>query len=400
MRIGSKYQLTYCTNVHPAESWDETFTQLKRHLPVIKKAVAGTELFAVGLYLSDQASRQILQGEAIAAFRDWLHAEGCYILTMNGFPYGGFHQQRVKDKVYHPDWLQLERVHYTQRLFRILSALTPEAAEGSISTVPLSYKYWYENEDARKIACTKASLHLATIAYELHTLHAEYGKFFHLDLEPEPDCFLENAEDVIHFFEYHLLPEGKSFLKQKGFTAIQAEDLLRRHIQLCYDVCHFSVKFQDPDQALKKIIAAGINIGKVQVSAALKAICTEDTLQEITDSLKPFDEPRYFHQSVIRNKSGQLKHYRDLGEALDNIQPDAEELRTHFHIPVFTHNYGRLHSTQQDILETFAVIKKHNLNPHFEAETYTWEVLPENLKTELSQCITRELKWIIQNLSP
>ena len=38
MKLNNKpFQLTYCTNIHPGEDWEETFTQLQSHLPAVKK---------------------------------------------------------------------------------------------------------------------------------------------------------------------------------------------------------------------------------------------------------------------------------------------------------------------------------------------------------------------------
>ena len=35
---------------------------------------------------------------------------------------------------------------------------------------------------------------------------------------------------------------------------------------------------------------------------------------------------------------------------------------------------------------------------HLEVETYTWDVLPENMRTDIVTSIVRELQWVIDTL--
>src|SRR5437762_1481267 len=104
MLTGNNYHLTYCANIHPSENWEEAFLQLKKYLPVIKQAVSPAKDFGVGLYLSNKASLEILIGSKLNEFKSWLQSEGLYVFTMNGFPYGNFHGEVVKENVYKPDW--------------------------------------------------------------------------------------------------------------------------------------------------------------------------------------------------------------------------------------------------------------------------------------------------------
>ena len=40
MRLGSQGHLTYCTNIHPGETWSEVRANLERFLPRVKQQVA------------------------------------------------------------------------------------------------------------------------------------------------------------------------------------------------------------------------------------------------------------------------------------------------------------------------------------------------------------------------
>ena len=51
--------LTYCTNIHPGESWPEVLTNLERHLPAVKRQTAPDRALAVGLRLSAIATRGV-----------------------------------------------------------------------------------------------------------------------------------------------------------------------------------------------------------------------------------------------------------------------------------------------------------------------------------------------------
>jgi len=148
MLVTDKYHLTYCTNIHPGKDWELTFTQLQTHVPTIKAKLAPTVPFGLGLRLSNLASEELDAGENLKHFKHWLQDNDIYVFTMNGFPYGNFHNESVKDKVHAPDWTTKERVVYTKRLFRQLAYLLPEGISGGISTSPISYKHWYPDKKA------------------------------------------------------------------------------------------------------------------------------------------------------------------------------------------------------------------------------------------------------------
>lgn len=398
------HHLTYCTNIHPGESWSAVFENLQTYIPDLKQRVCPDADFGIGLRLANTASEELLTGTSLLCLQDWLADNGCYIFTLNGFPYGGFHRQVVKDQVYSPDWSQRSRVRYTQRLITILAALLPQNVDGGISTVPLSYKPWHENNlDKQAQVFEESSLHLAEIAAELARIENATGKVMHLDLEPEPDALLENADEVIAFFENWLLPIGCRYLQRRqGILAKVAERWLRRHIRVCYDTCHFAVEYEDPDVVLRKFRNAGITIGKIQLSSAIRiTIPVEAHRREaLRQRLDPFAESTYLHQVVEQRSPNSLHRYRDLGEALPALSTtQATEWRTHFHVPIFVERYPPFESTQAHIT---AILQRLGDIPdctHLEIETYTWEVLPSELKFDILTSIQREYEWVLQILA-
>lgn len=193
------YIVTYCSNIHPGETWSQVFANLEQYIPPLKARLAPKEPFGIGLRLSDLAAKELLQGNALEQFQSWLSDRDLYVFTLNGFPFGGFHHQVVKDKVYAPDWETRSRLDYTLNLTKILAVLLPEGSDGGISTLPLSYKLWHTNKE---IIFKEGSINLASVTAEMTRIHEKTGKLLHLDLEPEPDGLLENTVEVIDDYQF------------------------------------------------------------------------------------------------------------------------------------------------------------------------------------------------------
>ena len=395
--------LTYCTNIHPGESWEEVFLSLQKYALAVKEEVSPLSPFGIGLRLSGRAAEEILKGDHLAHFKDWLAIHECYVFTMNGFPYGGFHNTVVKGNVHAPDWLTDERVNYTNNLFTILAELLPKGMEGGISTSPVSYKPWHEGEEAKASARKKGSENLANVILHLHQLETEKGAFMHLDIEPEPDGILENTEEMVSFYENDLIPVASPILTETlGISQHEVEKLIRKHIQLCYDVCHFAVEFEDHHTSLNTFKEKGIAIGKVQISAALAVSFPEnkEEFAQVEEALSPFNESTYLHQVIAKTQGGEFRQFADLPPALEALQSEQwDEWRTHFHVPLFVETYGLLRSTQKDILAVFSWFQQEALETHWEVETYTWDVLPADMQTSIEKSIIRELQWVSSHLN-
>src|SRR5436190_20042535 len=112
MRLKSGAHLAYCTNIHPGEDWSETFASLVKYTLPVRDRVCPEKPFAIGLRLSDKASRELIQPNTLRGFGNWLSEQNCYLFTINGFPYGRFHGGRVKEQVFAPDWTTQERLDF------------------------------------------------------------------------------------------------------------------------------------------------------------------------------------------------------------------------------------------------------------------------------------------------
>jgi len=112
MRLAQGHHLAYCANIHRGETWAETLGALETYTLAVKERVCPSRPYAIGLRLSAQAARELAQGRALAQFQGWLERHDCYVFTINGFPFGRFHGQRVKEQVYVRHWKQVYVRHW------------------------------------------------------------------------------------------------------------------------------------------------------------------------------------------------------------------------------------------------------------------------------------------------
>jgi hypothetical protein len=392
--------LTYCTNIHAGEEWRDHFQALKSNIPAVKERLSPDKPFGIGLRLSHLASLELGKADNLRDFKQWLDETNCYVFVINGFPYGGFHHTRVKDQVHAPDWTTQDRVLYTIQLFRILSALLPKGMHGGVSTSPLSYKHWHGEDTAtRQQAFEVATENILKVVQELISIRESTGQVLHIDLEPEPDGLVGNGPEFISWYLHRLIPQGTRYLKKHlGYGEQKALSALREHVRLCYDVCHFAVCYEDHAAIIEELEAQSIKVGRIQISAALKAdIAPNPTNREkAMKAFQQFNESTYLHQVVARLEDGTFKRYPDLPEALDDMNNAlTREWRSHFHVPIFIGDYGVLHSTQADIEEVLNLLKEKTFCEYLEVETYTWEVLPQEMRVPMVDSIVRELDWVV-----
>ena len=394
-QLSGNVHLTYCTNIHAGQSWQDIRASLDEYVPAIKSTVAQSQPMGIGLRLSGEAAAVARQPEALASFRDQLSVLGAYVFTINAFPFGPFHGVRVKEDVYLPDWRDRERVAFTANSAAVLAGILPDGIEGSISTVPGAFKPNGRSSEA--VAAMARNLMMAVA--DLVDLKRRTGKHIALALEPEPCCFLETTDESIAFFEGALLkPETLDMLG--GITGVGrsvAEILLRRHLGICYDVCHGSVEYEDTVAALDRLLAAGIAIPKIQLSAAMRIPAMTKGL---IDAVMRYNDGVYLHQSIVRSGDNLSRHV-DLPDAVTAFgegQADGE-WRIHCHVPVFLADLGEISSTRSDLVATLAALRQRTRSSHLEVETYTWDVLPDDVRTgSKSADIAREIAFCRQEL--
>jgi hypothetical protein len=384
VKLNHGLHLAYCTNIHRGETWCETFAALQTHALAVRERVCPQKPFAIGLRLSNRAAVELSEPETLLEFQRWLEKSSCYVFTINGFPYGQFHGARVKEQVYAPDWISAERLNYTNLLFDLLAKLLPAGIEGSVSTVPGSFKKFIQTDEQKKTIREN----LWRCVEHISRVSEKSKRQLHLGLEPEPLGLLENSAETISFFK-QLRAEHKNDPRLDEFLGVN------------YDCCHFAIEFEEPRAAINSLRAAGIKISKLHLSSALKTKATA----EARAALKHFADDVYLHQVIARDETGQLKFYRDLPDALSCHSPlvtrHSEEWRTHFHVPLHAPAAPPFENTNDHLLGILDLLAENpKLCSHLEMETYTWEVLPPELKSRsvVGQLVA-EYDWTLARLA-
>jgi hypothetical protein len=386
MKLTHGRHLAYCTNIHRGETWREIFDALKTHTLAVRERVCPRDPFAIGLRLGHPAATELSDSKMLLEFQRWLETNSCFVFTINGFPYGRFHGTRVKEQVYAPDWTSPERLNYTNLLFDLLAKLLPGGVEGSVSTVPGSFKEFISNREQEKIIRDN----LWRCVEQISLVSKKSERKLHLGLEPEPLGLLENSDETIEFFAQ---------LRREHPNDARLDE----HLGVNYDTCHFAIEFEEPQNAMAALQAAGIKISKIHLSSALKTKLTTESRK----ALRKFADDIYLHQVVSRDKNGELKFYRDLPDALavENPQsairnPQSEEWRIHFHIPLHAPAAPPFENTNDHLLGVLDLLAANpKLCSHLEMETYTWEVLPPELKTRtVIEQLANEYGWTLAQL--
>jgi sugar phosphate isomerase/epimerase len=386
--------LTYCLNIHSGETFADILKAVRTYPPRIREWVGCSQPFGLGLRIGERA---LAEAEATAGWdslRSVMDAESLYVFTLNGFPYGRFHDVPVKTSVYEPDWRSPLRRDYTIRLAHFLAHLLPDGVGGSISTVPVAYRAAIHS-DAELAGVVR---NLADCAVALAGIYSRTGKEIQLGLEPEPDCWIDTTLDALQFFQDFLIPQGVARVQElMGKGGAAAEEVLRRHLGYCVDTCHFAVQFESPAEAIRRLVAAGIRISKVQLSAALQVCPGPD----LSTRLAAFQDAVYLHQ-VRAGREGVISQaYPDLPEALGEASrhPPTDEWRIHFHVPLHWAGDGAGLRTTRDALDPdfWRELKRAPI-PHWEIETYTYSVLPDALRAlPLAESIAEEYRWVLSS---
>jgi hypothetical protein len=380
--------LTYSTLVHPADTWEDLWASVQAYLPPVKARVSPDAPFGVSLRLSAATAQRLADDRAARDdLRGFLAANEMFVYTANAFPYGPFKDRVVKEDVYEPDWRFEQRVRYTTQVADILADLAPEGIEPSIQTSPLGFKPNVRGGDDVD-AYTENVLR---VAEHLVRLERMTDRRVTLAIEPEPYCFLETTPETIAYFSERLYTDAAA-------ERLGGEELLRRHLGIVFDICHQAVEYEDITESLQALVDARIPIFKLQEAAAIHV---PEVNAAAVATLRRYAQTIYLTQTYER-RHGLLNRYLNLEDAFDawEREPEGAEWRTHIHVPVFLDDLGEFHSTRFAIEEALAFHKRAPVSTQLEVETYTWDMLPPELKTgDIVDYVCRELEWVRAQLT-
>lgn len=384
--------LTYSTLVHQTDDWDQLWKSVNTYLPAVKARVAPDQKFGVCLRTS-APSAELLSAEPskVADLKTFFADNDLYLYTANAFVYGVFKKQVIKEDVYEPDWATPERRDYTKKVANLLAALAPEGINPSIQSAPLGFKPKVTGEDVVEAYTTN----VIDVVAHLVELQKKTGKIVTLGLEPEPRCYLETTDETIQYFKTHLFaPKTAERLADKtGLHPADAAIAMKRHMGVVFDIGHQSVGYEDIPASLQKLVDNDVQIVKLQEAASMRM---PEVTQKTVDALQPYAKTIYLSQTC-QKKDGKTTWFLNLEDAFEDWykNPGPREWRTHSHVPVFLDDLGAFGTTRFALEQALAFHKKTPLSPHLEIETYTWDVLPDHLKTgDIVEYVTREIDWV------
>jgi hypothetical protein len=389
--------LTYSTLVHPGDNWEEMRHSLETYVPEVKRRFCPDAPMGVSLRISNASAERLMADPSERAWvKDFLDSHDLYVYTVNAFPFGPFKGEIVKAQVYEPDWTTEARTRYTMNVATILAEITGPDVEPTIQTAPLAFRP--KVVDDGYVAAFTDNL-LRVVAF-LMNLEKETGRRVKLALEPEPYCFLETIEETVEFFKSYVYttPAALRVAELSGQPLAEVFQGLRRYLGVVFDICHQSVEFEDITDDLQMLVDAAIPIYKLQEASALNV---PDVTDEIVEELKRYTGTIYLSQTT-ELRDAVITKYLNLEDAIAAYEadPGPRSWRTHFHVPVFLDDLGPFRTTRAGIDDALAFHARTPLSTHLEIETYTWDVLPDHLKTgDITEYVVRELEYVRDELA-
>jgi len=355
----------YSTNLHAAETVGELLAEVVPAAADIR-ARLGWDCLGLDLRLGFAA----LEGGEWADLRRAFDRHRLSAHTINGFPLEPFQAAVVKDAAYRPDWHDQRRLAASLALITAALALSDEPLV-TISTVPGTFRPW-GGADPVVIAAA-----LGCWAAQAARIKRDTGRSAVLALEPEPWCLLETSHDVAWFWRGPLASAGlnaaTAILDGDAQAAVQA---LTDHLGICFDTCHIAIAGEDPAAAAARMTAAGARIVKCQVSACPEIRFPHADAAGVA-ALRAMAEPRFLHQTTAIAATGSVARALDL-DGLDGCLarlPQAEVVRSHFHVPLTTREVTHgLSATVAAARAGLNAARAHGCT-HIAVETYTWPLL-------------------------
>ena len=389
--------LCYCSNVIAHGTGGMVVERLSRVIEVFSTVRGRLELgendvLPLGLWLDADAAERLANDKRESEILNRILCNNrLAVATLNAFPYGRFHDAKVKERVYLPDWRSEERLAYTLNCAEAFTGL-PRFGKGpwSISTLPGGYRYGISDAE---VAEKEMADNLRLAAMRLEKLREKRGVDISLAVEMEPDCLWETPAEFADFHGRHLA----------------YDETAAKRIGVCYDTCHQELVEGEPGSGLKLLMSRGIPVPKIQLSAAISAnfVGDETTDKALTAELAGFAEDTYLHQTRIFRADGKL------GASFGDIPPVAEladaAIKTgaggvavsHFHMPLYLDSPGGGLKVLKSEAETVLGMAK-NLTARvgcMEVETYTYATMPDGaMPYAIEDSIAKELSWTMKKM--
>ncbi len=385
--------LTYSTLVHQTDNWEQLWKSVNTYLPAVKARVAPHEKFGVCLRTSAPSIEQLsTEPTKVADLKTFFADNDLYLYTANAFVYGVFKKQVIKEDVYEPDWATPERREYTKKVANLLAELAPDGINPSIQTAPLGFKPKVTGEDV----VDAYTSNVIDVVAHLVDLKKRTGKMVTLGLEPEPRCYLETTDETITYFKDRLFSgptaqaageDNRAERSRRGAGDARLHGRRLRHRPPVRRLRgHPGVAAEAGGQRRADRQAAGSGVDAYPRCHTGQGGRAADVRQ---DDLPVADLPEEGREDdVVPQPRGRV---RGLVQ-----EPGAARVAHALPRAGVPHRaWPRFGTTRFGLEQALAVHKKTPLSTHLEIETYTWDVLPDHLKTgDIVEYVTRELDWV------
>lgn len=368
--------LTYCSNIFKERNLATLIFKLNEYALYLRNYFK-CKYIGLGLCMSNSLINKIRTHVQLTYLKKWINKHNLYLASLNAFVYKPFHTTKIKEFIYYPDWSTKARVIYTKKNIYFLNNVITKIKNASISTSPLTFKSWVIDRN-KKYFYFKASVNMLNIVNLLINIYNDNKNYIHLDVEPEPRCLLESFDDFLYFFIQWLKPNSGYYLES---AYVKKKDrYLKKYINLCYDICHFSVDYYNHTNIIKSILDNKIKIGKIQISSALEVNVTDKNKKIIINELFFLRKSKFLHQNTLVTSN---KIIKSIDIDFNKYYHDGDKIRIHCHMPVHLAAYKRtLKTTNSESKSVLLAILNNIKVKHIEIETYTYDILLKKKKFE------------------
>lgn len=380
-----KYIITYCSNIFK----NNNGTQLLNSLNKYKKEFKSYK--DISICVSNNIINELNEKKNLNKILTWKKINKKNIPLINGFVYKNFHQNLIKENIYYPDWTKKERFNFTKNTIFFAQKINKRSKICGISTLPITYKLWIKNNTKYNIK--KAINFFFEILKILIKIKKYKNILIHIDIEPEPFCLLEDCKDFIYFFKSWILPELEEKIKiYLNVKKNKAKNVITKHLNLCFDICHSAVMFENQKLSLDLIKKFKIKIGRVQISSAIKI---KKINKHNFNHLNFLNKSPFLHQSLM--KLNNLKYIKN--NDFKNIKiinnEIIKEIRIHCHVPIYKKKItNNIYTTQKELKNSLMNILKYDFTRNLEIETYTYNMLYKKKSNKIKSMI-KEYNWLI-----
>lgn len=380
----NKYIITYCSNIFKNNNISELFYNLDTYNKEL------TQYTHISICISNKIIKALKEKKNIEKILTWNKLNRKKITLINGFVYKRFHQKKIKENIYYPDWTKKERSNFTNDTIFFAQKINRTSKVCGISTLPITYKLWMKNDVKYNIK--KCIFFFFDLLKILINIKKYKNILIHIDIEPEPFCLLETCNDFVNFFKLWLLPELKKKIKiYLNINSKKATHLITKHFNLCFDLCHSAVMFEDSKTSLNLVRKSNIKIGRIQISSAIKI---KKINKKQFEKLNFLNNSPFLHQALVKMKNQKLKK-KDFEQIKTLKKYLIKEVRIHCHIPIYIKYISKyIGTTQTELKNSLINILQHNDTKNLEIETYTYNVLYKKKNNKIKSMI-KEYTWLI-----